>query len=250
MELFDAHTHLDMRHFKNDLQRVLKRAKAAGVSGLVNSSIGPGSFRRTLGIIKKNAGYVFHSPGCSVSQLTQDDTEAIESLIRKYADQIVAIGEVGLDYHWVRDVEGRKAQEPLFIRFIELAGELELPLVIHSRKAEAEAIAILEKHFQGEVLMHCFDGSSESAKKIRDLGWSITLPVNFRRYKNRVEAASIIPLEQILLETDGPYLSPTEERNEPANILVGCNSLADLLGLPAEDVAMATDHVYAKLHAD
>ncbi|UCE09641.1 MAG: TatD family hydrolase [Candidatus Thorarchaeota archaeon] len=240
MELFDAHTHLDMKHFKNDLHRVLERARAAGVQGLVNSSIGPGSFRRTLGIVKKYPDYVYHSPGCSVSQLTEDDADAIDILIRKYKDQIVAIGEVGLDYHWVRDSEGRKAQEPLFVRFIDLADELNLPLVVHSRKAEAEALRILERQFQGDVLMHCFDGTSDSAKKIRDLGWKITLPTNFRKYRNRVEATAILPLEQILLETDGPYLSPTEGRNEPANLSIGCTDLADLLGQPVEDVAKST----------
>ena len=124
MELFDAHTHIDMRHFKNDREKVIARAKTKGLVGMVTSSIGPGSFRRTLGIVEKHRGFIYHSAGCSVSQLTRKDADTIISLTRKYASSIVAVGEVGLDYHWIKDPAGRKAQEPLLHDFIELAKEL------------------------------------------------------------------------------------------------------------------------------
>ena len=240
MELFDSHTHIDMRHFKNDRERVIQRAKNAGLVGMVTSSIGPASFRRTLGIIKKHKGFIHHSAGCGVSQLTQDDAEKIIALTRKYSDEIVAVGEVGLDYHWVKDLKSRKDQEPLFQMFIDLARELSLPIVIHSRKAEAEATEILERSYSGDVLMHCFDGPPAVAKRVADNGWFITLPSNFGKYRNRKEAATIVPLDQILLETDGPYLSPTPDRNEPANIVYGVESLSNLLHLPAEHVAQVT----------
>lgn len=240
MELFDSHTHIDMPQFKNDIERVIQRAKDAGLVGMVTSSMSSASFRRTLGIVKKHHGFIHHSAGCSVSQLTRDEAEKIVGLTRKYAKDIVAVGEVGLDYHWVKDSQGRKNQDPLFQMFIDLAIELELPIVIHSRKAEAEATDILEKNFSGDVLMHCFDGSPTVAKRVADNGWYITLPANFGKYRNRKDAAEIVPLDQILLETDGPYLSPTGDRNEPANIVYGVQSLSNLLGLPAEDVAQST----------
>ncbi|MHA1768868.1 MAG: TatD family hydrolase [Candidatus Thorarchaeota archaeon] len=240
MRLFDSHTHIDMRHFKNDREQVLARARDQGLIGIVNSSIGAGSFRRTLGMVKKHRGFVHHSAGCSVSQLTPDEARKIISLSCKYADELVAVGEVGLDYHWVKDPAGRKSQEPLFIQFVELAEELGLPIVIHSRKSEAEACTILEKHFNGDVLMHCFDGPPDVAGRVADNGWSITLPANFGEYRNRVSAAKTLPLEQILLETDGPYLSPTPERNEPANVRFGCETLSSLLGVSVEDVAETT----------
>jgi TatD DNase family protein len=240
MELFDAHTHIDLRHFKNDIERVIQRAKDAGLVGMVTSSISSASFRRTLGIVTKHSGFVHHSAGAGVSQLTIEEAEKIVALTRKYAKNIVAIGEVGLDYHWVKDSQGRKNQEPLFGMFIDLAIELKLPIVIHSRKAEAEATTILEKSFSGDVLMHCFDGPPTVAKRVADNGWHITLPANFGKYSNRKDAAKIVPLDQILLETDGPYLSPTPNRNEPANILYGVENLAKLLDLPDEDVAKST----------
>ncbi len=240
MLLFDSHTHIDMNHFKNDRDRVIQRAKDAGLVGMVTSSIGSASFRRTLGIIAKYSGFVHHSAGCSVSQLTKEEADKIVSLTRKYAKDIVAIGEVGLDYHWIKDPIGRKNQEPLFRMFINLATELKLPIVIHSRKAEGEATEILEKTFSGEVLMHCFDGTIDVARRVADNGWYITLPANFERYRNRKDAAEIVPLDHILLETDGPYLSPTSERNEPANILYGVQSLGKLLDLSDEDVAKST----------
>ncbi len=240
LRLFDAHTHLDMQHYKNDLDHVVQRARDAGVEGMVSSSIGPGSFRRTLGIVKKYQGIVFHTAGCSVSQLTRDEADRIIALARRYASQLVAIGEVGLDYYWVKDPAGRRAQEPLFLDFIRLAEELGLPLVIHSRRAEAEAVTILEREFNGDVLMHCFDGKPDVVRRVAENGWYITLPANFGRYRNRIRAAQTLPLEQIMLETDGPYLSPTGERNEPANVRYGCESLAELLGMDAEVVAETT----------
>jgi len=229
-----------MRHFKNDRERVIQRAKDAGLVGMVTSSIGSASFRRTLGIVTKHIGFVHHSAGSGVSQLTKDEADKIVALTRKYAKDVVAVGEVGLDYHWVKDPQGRKNQEPLFHMFIDLATELELPLVIHSRKAEAEATDILEKNFSGDVLMHCFDGSPTVAKRVADNGWYITLPANFGKYRNRKDAAKILPLNQILLETDGPYLSPTPDRNEPANILYGVESLSNVLNLSQDDVAKST----------
>ena len=248
LELFDAHTHIDMKHFDNDRENVISRAMDAGVVGMVTSSIGVGSFRRTLGILKKYPNYIYHSAGCSVSQLTPNDTDAIIKLTRKYQNDIVAVGEVGLDYHWIKDANARKAQEPLFLQFVDLAVELNLPLVIHSRKAEGEATSILERNFSGPVLMHCYDGKSDVTKRIIDNGWSITLPANFNRFRNRVDAANSIPIEQILLETDGPYMSPTDDRNEPMNVGLGCTSLADLLNMDSEEVAVVTTHNAKKFY--
>jgi TatD DNase family protein len=240
LRLFDAHTHIDLKHFRHDRHEVITRAKLKGLIGMVTSSTGPSSFRHTLEIVQKYEGFVFHSAGSSVSQLTEEIAESIIALTRKYSDQIVAVGEVGLDYHWIKDSKSRKAQEPIFHMFIELATEMDMPIVIHSRKAEAEAVEILEKNFSGDVLMHCFDGAPDVAQRIRDNGWYITLPANFPRYKNRVRAAEILKLEHIMLETDGPYLSPTNKRNEPANVSFGCEALAKLLELAPEDVAEVT----------
>lgn len=240
MHLFDSHTHIDMNHYKHDRERVIERAKKAGLVGMVTCSISAASFRRTLGIISKHPDYIYHSAGCGVSRLTHDEAEKIVSLTRKYAKDVIAVGEVGLDYYWIKDSSGRKAQEPLFKMFIDLAIELDLPLVIHSRKAEAEATEILEKTFSGDVLMHCFDGSPEVAKRVSDNGWYITLPANFGKYRNRTEAAKIIPLSQILLESDGPYLSPDNERNEPGKIVYGAETLRKILEFPLDDIANTT----------
>lgn len=240
MNLFDAHTHIDMKHFQNDLESVIQRARDAGLLGIVSSSIGPSSFQRTISIMKKHSDFILHSAGCSVSQLTKEDAGKIVGLAQDHLKDIVAVGEVGLDYYWVKDTRGREAQEPLFSGFIKLAEELNLPIVIHSRMAEERATEMLEDQFSGDVLMHCFDGSNEVARRIADNGWYITLPANFSKYRNRIASAKILSLEQILLETDGPYLSPTPGRNEPANVKYGCEALSKVLGLSTDDVAVAT----------
>jgi TatD DNase family protein len=123
--------------------------------------------------------------------------------------------------------------------FIEIATELDLPIVIHSRKAEAEATEILERSFSGDVLMHCFDGLPEIAERVAENGWYITLPANFGKYRNRVSAAEILPLSQIMLESDGPYLSPDSERNEPSKILHGAESLSKVHGKSLTKIATA-----------
>ncbi len=240
MDLFDAHTHLDLKQFAKDLEPVLERARRAGVAGLVSSSMGPESFRRTESIIQRHAGYVFHAAGYSPSQATMAEAQAVAKLARNNAESLVAIGEVGLDFHWVKDEAARRAQEPRFSLFIELANDLMKPIVIHSRKAEARAVDMLEPAFRGKVLMHCFDGPLTTARRVSDNGWYITLPATFDSYRNRVQAARVVPLEQIMLETDGPYLSPLPGRNEPSNIIMGCRALAKLLETDPEEVARRT----------
>ncbi len=240
MILFDAHTHIDMKQFQGDLESVVQRAHDAGLLGMVSSSMGPESFQRTLGIMKRHDGFIYHSAGCSVSQLTEEDATKTIELAKRHLKEIVAIGEVGLDYYWIKDNRAREAQEPLFSHFIELAQELNLPIVIHSRKAEERVAEMLERQFSGDVLMHCFDGSPQVARRIADAGWSITLPANFDRYRNRIAAAKMVPLEQILLETDGPYLSPTPNRNEPANVQYGCKALSSALGISVDEVSVTT----------
>ncbi len=240
MDLFDAHTHLDMRHYRHDRDQVIQRAKDAGLVGMVTCSIGTASFRRTLGLLKKYSSFVYHSPGTQVSRLTRDDAESIMDMTREYADDIVAVGEIGLDYHWVKDEQKRQVQKEIFVDFIDLAKELDLPIVIHSRDAEADATDILEERFDGNVLMHCFEGAAKVAQRVRDNGWYITLPANFDKYRKRRKAAEVMTVDQIMLETDGPYLSPTDDRNEPANIRIGCKKLAKHLDLPEDEIAQKT----------
>lgn len=240
LRLFDAHTHLDMPQFRNDLDDLMARAKNAGIVGMVSSSIGADSFSTTMQLVDRYKGFVFQSAGCSVSQLTPEEAERIIGLIRAHSDRIVAVGEVGLDYYWVKDEPGRRSQEPLFISFLELASDLGKPVVVHSRRAEKRAIDLLECSSVKMVLMHCFDGSRTDAARVHDNGWYITVPATFAKSSNRVAAVQILPIDQIMLETDGPYMSPVGGRNEPCNIVYGCRSLAEIKKIDPADVARVT----------
>jgi len=240
MQLFDAHNHIDMPQFEADLPETVERARAAGLTGMVSASTGPESLRKTLGIAKDYVGFIHHSAGCIVSKMTRREADSLIVLTKDHRTEVVAVGEVGLDYYWVKSTQEREGQARMFKAFIQLASELDLPLVVHSRKAEAEAVAILEQECLVPVLMHCFDGPPSVAKRVRDDGWSISLPVTFAAYRNRVRAAQTFPLDQIMLETDSPFLSPSRDRNEPGNLVIGCKELAGLLGLSLSDVAAAT----------
>jgi TatD DNase family protein len=157
-------------------------------------------------------------------------------------DSIVSIGEIGLDYHWVKDPKLRDYQETAFIEFIELAKEVDKPLVIHSRKAEKEALDILES--QGgvsKVLMHCFNGSVDLIDRIVKNRWLLSVPTAVVNRKNHQKIAQACPLDSMVIETDAPFLSPDKERrNEPSKVYYSAKKIAELKQIPISEVAEKT----------
>ncbi|MHA1969218.1 MAG: TatD family hydrolase, partial [Candidatus Hodarchaeales archaeon] len=166
--------------------------------------------------------------------------EKTYKFIKSYSS-IVAIGEVGLDYHWIRDDYWKQKQQEVFVNFIELANTVNKPLVIHSRKAETECIDILENKAEVPVLLHCFAGNLEEAKRIVDLGWFISIPTAVVNRKKHRKLARNVPLENIVVETDTPFLSPIAgQKNEPANVKYAINEIAFLKETSFNDVDVIT----------
>ena len=154
---------------------------------------------------------------------------------------IVAIGEVGLDYHWISEPNWREKQQNTFRRFIELANTLNKPLVIHSRKAESDCINILERFAKVPVLMHCFAGNMSETERVIDLDWMISIPTAVVNRKKHRKIARKAPLEHVVVETDSPFLSPVpRKRNEPANIKYAIEELAKLKSTSFEEVDKST----------
>jgi TatD DNase family protein len=164
--------------------------------------------------------------------------------IREYLDdeKLVAIGEVGLDYYWVKEETLRAKQELLFISAIDLANEVKLPLVIHSRKAESECLDLLEQHAQVPVLLHSFDGNLKQINRALDLGYLISVPTNVTRRKNRRKVTVRAGIDNIVLETDAPFCQPREEieRNEPQYIPLAAQYMAKLLELELDEFSSVT----------
>ncbi|MFH1788223.1 MAG: TatD family hydrolase [Candidatus Altiarchaeota archaeon] len=236
--LVDCHCHLTFPQFDSDREQVIDEAAGKGVI-IVNSSVGVDEIAKAAGISRKFDN-VFWTLGLTASTLEERQVEETIRLARKHRRGIVGLGEVGLDYHWVKDEAGQGMEREYFRRFIELSVELSLPLVVHSRNAEEDCIKMLDEYGKC-ALLHCFSGSVEQALYAAESGHLISIPTNVTYVKSRQRLADKLPLGSIVLETDAPYLAPVpKSRNVPVNVAESCAKIAELKKTSAEDVAAQT----------
>lgn len=251
--LVDSHCHLDFPDFAAELPDVVARAGAAGVSHLVTISTRVRRFPDILAIAER-FGNVFCSVGTHPHQAAEElDVTAEELVTLSRHPQVVAIGEAGLDYHY--DNSPRAAQEQGFRVHIAAARETGLPLVIHSREADADMAAILEQESARGAfpfLLHCFTGGEELARRALALGGYISFSgvVTFKKSEDLRAIAVSVPDDRILVETDAPFLAPTPhrgKRNEPAFVAETARVLAEARGVPFADFAAATTRNFSTL---
>jgi TatD DNase family protein len=240
MELFDTHAHLHFPEFDQDLDGVLARASAAGVTGMV--TIGTDRETNAAAVaLSERLPHVYATVGIhphDAAEATEADFTEMERLARSGL-QVVALGEMGLDFY--RDLSPRPAQESVFRRQLGLARRLGKPVVVHCRDAHAETLAILAEEGVGERggVMHCFSGDVEVAKRCLDLGMMISLagPVTYKNARALPEVARFVPGDRLVVETDCPFLPPQPyrgQRNEPAYIAVTAAHIAELRGVSPE----------------
>ncbi len=240
--MIDSHAHLLPDFIKqSEIDNIIERARSAGLTAIINSAIEINHFEFALNLEKKNVHFIYTSLGFSPSWIKKLDFKKTYNYIRDSFSSLVAIGEVGLDYHWIRDEYWKQKQKEIFIEFIELANTVDKPLVIHSRKAEMKCIDILESKAEVPVLMHCFAGNLEEARRIVNLDWSISIPTAVVNRKKHRKLARTVPLENIVVETDTPFLSPIDgQKNEPAYIKYAINEIALLKETTYHDVDVIT----------
>ncbi len=182
---------------------------------------------RVLELCKKHDGFLYATIGCHPTEI--QDAEKVLDLIQKNKDKIVGIGEAGLDYHWVKEPEKRLEQKAVFEKFISLAEELNLPLVIHSWDAEEDCLEMIKKNDVSAVF-HCYSGSRELEREIIKKGHMVSVSTQVCFSKSHRKIARDLPLENLLLETDSPFLSPVkteeEKRNFPWNIKYAAERVA------------------------
>jgi len=255
MNLVDIHAHLDHEKFSKDLDKVIEKAKKAGLKAIITSGVNSTTNRIILKIAEKYKDIVKISFGIYpldalakeleigesngfARDVEQFDLDSELKFIRDNKDKCVAIGECGLDYNWTKEEKTKQEQKEIFQKVINLAIQLQKPLIVHSRKAEADALELLEKSNYKKVVLHCFSGRTSLIKKAISLGYYFSIPPVITRLQHFQMLATIVPLSQLLTETDCPYLPPIQgERNEPANVKVTIKEIAKIKNLDEEKVA-------------
>jgi TatD DNase family protein len=248
LALADAHCHLDANYFPEGADAVLARATAAGVVGFVVVGVGADltQARSAVELAGRRPDRVAACVGIHPHDAVSW-SEAAHDELRVLAGQaeVVAVGEIGLDYHY--DHSPREVQRDVFARLIGLARELGKPIVVHTREAAEDTLAILEREGARDVggIIHCFSEDRPFATRALDLGFDVSLSgiVTFKSAVAVQEVAAWVPLDRILVETDSPYLAPVPLRGkkcEPANVIYTARRVAELRGIPVEELAMAT----------
>ena len=251
LRLVDAHCHLEDEAFDEDREAVIERALRAGVIAMLTSSLDYEDALKANEIAKAHRGHVFLCIGFDPTIEDEAEMEAVMEFAEELArrGEVVAIGEVGLDFYRHRSKALMERQRERFKAWIRLADELGLPLVVHSRSAGKYAIQILLEEGYGRVLMHAFDGRVGWALKgVREGGFYFSIPTSVVRSQQKRKLARAVPLENLMVETDSPVLGPERGvRNEPANLPLAVRAIAELKGLSVEEVAEATFENAVKL---
>jgi TatD DNase family protein len=252
--LFDTHVHLNADQYNEDLEEVIARAQEAGVTNMVVVGFDRSTITRAMELVEQYE-FLYACVGwhpVDAIDMTDEDLLWIEELASH--PKVVAIGEMGLDYHW--DKSPKDIQKEVFRKQIRLAKKVQLPIVIHNREATADIVDILKEEGAEEVggIMHCFSGSAEVAKECVKMNFYISLggPVTFKNAKKPKEVAAEIPLDKLLIETDCPYLAPHPyrgKRNEPGYVKLVAEEIAEIKGLTFEEVADATTQNAKKVFA-
>jgi TatD DNase family protein len=257
MTFIDSHCHIDGPEYDPDREEVIDRAQAAGVTTMLNVGTGdPGSgaFERAVELAEKNEG-IYAAIGVHPHDAKLFDTAAEQRLLNlaRQSKRVIAWGEIGLDYHY--DHSPRDIQREVFRRQLRLARAEDLPVVIHSREADDETIAILREELNDHPragVLHCFGGSLAMATAAMELGFYISFAGNltFKKAEDLRDVARELPLERLLIETDCPYLTPVPfrgKRNEPARVVETAGCLASLHGRELEEIGRITSENFAKL---
>jgi TatD DNase family protein len=243
--MIDTHCHLVYENAYPE--PAIARARAAGLNAIVTCGY-PRDYGKNLGIFEKHEGFVFLTLGLhpiDIKEMTDDEVEKYLDNIRTLKDRILAVGEVGLDFHHFpgKNSEESERFEEAFSKCLELAKDIGKPVVLHTRKAEQECFDMVVSHgFKaGKACFHCYGGGMELARRIIDQGYLISLSTNMDRSKNTRKIAKYFPLEQLLTETDSPFLSPIPgQKNEPANVRLVVEHMAELRGMPVGEVDRQT----------
>ena len=248
MQFVDTHCHLDGEEFREDLEAVITRAREAGVAAIGIPGINLQSLDTVIDVCHRYPNYCYPMLGLHPEDVKADWREVLERIKAAITPEVIAIGEVGLDYYWSREFE--KEQLEAFEEQVRWAVELQLPLMIHCRKAQNEMVAIIKK-YQKDLpggVFHCFTGNEHEAEELLQFDrfvLGIGGVSTFKKSHLPEVLPAVVPLDRIVLETDAPYMAPVPkrgERNEPAFVVYVLKKLAEAYGVSEEEVAQKTNN--------
>lgn len=236
--IFDTHAHYDDSRFDEDRDELLCSLKEKGVSHIINCGCDLKSSLTTLALSEKH-DFIYAAVGVhahEAEEATENDLTEIEKLYEN--KRVVAVGEIGLDYHY--DFSPRERQLEVFERQLALANKLKLPVIIHDREAHEDTMNLLKK-YKPKGVVHCFSGSAEMAKEIVKLGMYIGIggAVTFKNAKKPVEVVEYLPIDRLLLETDAPYMTPVPyrgQRCDSAHIAYTAEKIAEIKDLDVQEL--------------
>lgn len=247
MQFVDTHCHLDGEEFREDLEAVITRAREAGVAAIGIPGINLQSLDTVIDVCHCYPNYCYPMLGLHPEDVKADWREVLERIKAAITPEVIAIGEVGLDYYWSREFE--KEQLEAFEEQVRWAVELQLPLMIHCRKAQNEMVAII-KEYQKDLpggVFHCFTGNEHEAEELLQFDrfvLGIGGVSTFKKSHLPEVLPAVVPLDRIVLETDSPYMAPVPkrgERNEPAYVAYVLKRLAEAYGVSEEELAQKTN---------
>lgn len=251
--IFDTHAHYDDEAFNEDRDRLLESLRDYGIEAVVNIGASIQSTKNTLELVKKYP-FVYGVAGVHPSESAELD-EHLMIWLKEVAgrDKVVAIGEIGLDYYW--DEPDREIQKHWFERQLELAREVGLPVVIHSRDAAKDTLDMMKSQKAGDMggVIHCFSYGVEIAREYLDMGFYLGIGgvLTFKNAKKLKEVVDYMPMDRLVLETDCPYLSPVPnrgKRNSSLNLPYVVEAVAEIKGLTPEEVVEITNRNAKKMY--
>lgn len=253
--IFETHAHYDDDAFDTDRDELLSSMQENGIGVVVNACASVGGLHKTIALMEKYP-FVYGAIGVhpdDADKMTQDTLEEIRSLSKH--EKAVAIGEIGLDYYWHKEKEEHRIQQEMFRAQMDIAREVKLPFMVHSREAAEDTLQIVREYVNGGMyggIIHCFSYGKEIAREYLNMGLHLGIGgvVTFKNAKKLKEVVAYAPLEQLVLETDSPYLSPEPnrgKRNSSLNLPYVAEAIAAIKGVTAQEVIAVTEANARKL---
>jgi len=238
MLLIDAHAHLEHNLFI-DINQTIKRAEEAGIKIIINAGTNPETNKATLNLSKK---YSIIKPALGIHPtdsiiLTKKEIDQEIKQIEKNKSKIIAIGEIGLDYHWHKKEKDFKKQKEVFKKLLSLAKKLDKPVFIHSRNAVNDTLEIL-KDYKLKIILHSFEGNKKQIQEAIKQGYYFSIPTSVTRSTHFQILVKTVPLSKLLTETDAPFLAPKkDQRNEPSFITKSIKKIAEIKNITEKEAA-------------